>query len=71
MLGAQKAWAASRAAWPVGQGRELCLPALLILHLKRCVQHLSYKNRLRELRLVRLEKRRFWGDLVVVFQYFK
>ena len=35
------------------------------------VEHLSYKNRLRELRLFSLEKRRLWEDLEVAFQYLK
>jgi len=37
----------------------------------RGVEHLSYEERWRELRLFSLEQRRLWGDLVVAFQYFK
>ena len=52
------------------------MDVLLLVHRRvirmiKGLEHHSYKDRLRELGLFSLEKRRFQGDLIVAFQYLK
>ena len=35
------------------------------------MEHLRYEDRMREMGLLSLEKKRLWEDLIVTFQYLK
>jgi len=52
----------------LGRGKGRIIVQGLII---RRLQHLSYKERLRELGLFNLAKRMLWRDLTAAFQYLK
>ena len=75
ILGSIKSSMASRVREVISQYRR---DTNLLEHIQRRaigmnqrMEHLPYRNRLRELGLFSLEKRRLWGDLRAAFQYLK
>ncbi|KAJ7409330.1 hypothetical protein WISP_115377 [Willisornis vidua] len=46
-------------------------PLECVQKITRGLEYLSYEDRLRELEFFSLEERRFWEELIVIFQYLK
>jgi len=61
-------------AWGLQHKKDTELLQLVqrrVIKVIRGLKHLSYEEKLRELGLISLEKRRLWGDLTVAFHYLK
>jgi len=60
--------------WSPQQRKDMDLPERVqrrATEMIRGMEHLSYEERLREMELFSLQKRRFWGHLIAAFQYLK